>query len=111
MVKGPVGISIMMSVTGGAVGSAVSSGAGLGAGVGVGLGVGVGGGGTGVGVGTTFTGAGVGVGMAIGVGVSPPGPQALARIKSMDNTIQSIFLISNYLLLTVKGGGANPPPI
>ncbi len=89
-----------MSVTGGAVGSAVSSGAGLGAGVGVGLGVGVGGGG-----------AGVGVGMAVGVGVSAAGPQPLARIKSVDNTIQSIFLISNYLLLTVIGGGANPPPI
>jgi hypothetical protein len=100
-----------MSVTGGAVGTAVSSGAGVGAGVGVGLGVGVGGAGTGVGVGTTFTGASVGVGIDVGVGVSAAGLQPLARIKSVDNAIQSIFLISNYLLLTVMDGGASPPPI
>jgi hypothetical protein len=49
--------------------------------------------------------------MAVGVRVSPPGPQPLARIKSADNAIQSIFLISNYLLLTVIGGGASPPPV
>jgi hypothetical protein len=49
--------------------------------------------------------------MAVGVGVSAAGPQPLARIKSADNAIQSIFLISNYLLLTVIGRGANPPPI
>jgi hypothetical protein len=49
--------------------------------------------------------------MAVGVRVSPPGPQPPARIKSADNAIQSIFLISNYLLLIVIGGGTNPPPI
>jgi hypothetical protein len=90
-----------MSATGGAVGSAVSSGAGVGAGVGVGLGVGVGGGGNGVGVGTTLTGAGVGVGMDVGVGVSPVGPQPLTKVKSVGNTIQSILLIIDNYLLTV----------
>jgi len=81
----------MMSVTEGAAGPAVASGAG----VGVGLGVGVGGAGIGVGVGTTLTGAKVGVGTGVGVGASVAGPQPLARIKSVDNTIQSIFLIEN----------------
>ena len=111
MVKGPAGISIMISMTGGAVGPTVSSGAGLGAGVGVGLGVGVGGAGTGVGVGTTLTGAGIGVGMAVGGGVPAAGPQPLTRIKRMGNAIQNVFLISNHLLITVKCGDFNPPLI
>ncbi len=94
----------MMSVTAGAAGPSVASGAG----VGVGLGVGVGGGGTGVGVGTIRASVGWGRGVlnsTVAVGVSSPGgtvsgegPQPIARTRSKKSEANSIRFMSLVLL-------------